>query len=287
MRMQRRPCGRNLPGCSAPSALPATTRGCLPWSSCSQQQQSKNCSACHTLLLPTGHCLPRCGSSSGNGRTWLWRVQPHSPITHFLLGVRSSDPPAAARHLWHGLAIARQRHSDWWAARLAHQLAVLATANQVAAVPPAEAAGLLAEADAAYRRCDTVLPWMWVGELKRRWQAGPCGRPSRCTPSGVRQAGTALCGSWAANATARAGPQCRHTTMLGWEDEPGSLPLRRLPWYPVLQAEMRWGGGMPALAATTSTYVSCRMFPRCLLAGLSPPPPELLLIASATRLPPG
>ena len=72
-----------------------------------------------------------------------------------------------------------------------------------------------------------------------------------------------------------------------WEDEPGSLPLRRLPGYPVLQAEMRWGGGMPALAATTSTYVSCRMFPRCLLAGLSPPPPELLLIASATRLPPG
>ena len=87
----------------------------------------------------------------------LERVQPDSPRTHEWLGVLStvlgSTGAKAARHFRRGLDIARQQQSDWWTARLVYRLVVLATTYQVAAVSPAEAAGLLAEADAACRRC--------------------------------------------------------------------------------------------------------------------------------------
>ena len=116
----------------------------------------------------------------------LERVQPHSPRTHFWLIVWSkvigrtdaSAAARAARHFRRRLAIARQQQSDWWVACLAYELAVLATSSQVAAVPPAEAAGLLTEADAAYRRCHTVLPWRWVAELKDAQLRGRAMRPA-------------------------------------------------------------------------------------------------------------
>ena len=116
----------------------------------------------------------------------LERVQPHSPRIHLWLGVRSEGIGSTAqaagaravRHFRRGLAIARQQQSDWWTAHLAYSLAVLATTNQVAVVPPAEVAGMLAEADAAYRRCQTVLPWLWVAELKQAQMRGRAMRPA-------------------------------------------------------------------------------------------------------------
>ena len=72
MRAQRRLCGRSWPGCSAPAALPARTRGCLPWRSCLHPQHSKNCGTCQTLLAHRSHCLTRCGSSSGSEAAWLY-----------------------------------------------------------------------------------------------------------------------------------------------------------------------------------------------------------------------
>ena len=116
----------------------------------------------------------------------LERVQADSPCTHDLLGdlsteVGSTDPSAgarAARHYRRGLDIARQQQSDWWTARFAYRLAGLATTHQLADIPPAEAAGLLAEADAAYRRCHTVLPWMWVAALKLNQRQGRAMRPA-------------------------------------------------------------------------------------------------------------
>ena len=113
----------------------------------------------------------------------LARVQPQSPRTHSWLALRSveigsTDPYDGARYLRRGLAIARQQQSDWWTSCLAYELAVLATTNQVAAVPPAEAAGLLTEADAAYRRCHTLLPWHWVAELKHDQMRGRAMRPA-------------------------------------------------------------------------------------------------------------
>ena len=116
----------------------------------------------------------------------LERVQPHGPRTHVWLALLSSegcstDPTAAARassHFRRELVIARQQQSDWWTARLAYRLAEFATANQVAAIPPAEAAALLAGADAAYRRCHTVLPWMWVAQLKQAQMVGRAIRPA-------------------------------------------------------------------------------------------------------------
>ena len=91
--------------------------------------------------------------------------------------IGSTDPLAAARHYQRGLAIAQKHENDWWTAS-AYELVVLATTNQVAAFPPAEAAGLLAEAVAAYRRCHTVLPWRWVTELKQAQLAGRAMRPA-------------------------------------------------------------------------------------------------------------
>ena len=112
----------------------------------------------------------------------LERLQPHSPRTHLWLGVGSVEIGSTgargiARHYRRGLAIARQQQSDWWTARLAYELAALAT-TQVADVPPAEVARLLAETDAAYRRCHTVLPWLWVAELKTSQVLGRAMRPA-------------------------------------------------------------------------------------------------------------
>ena len=93
----------------------------------------------------------------------------------------SADPTArarAARHCQRGLDIARQQQSNWWTACLVYELAALATANQVAVVPPAEVAGLLAEADGACRRCHTILPWHWVAELKQAQMRGRAMRPA-------------------------------------------------------------------------------------------------------------
>ena len=112
-------------------------------------------------------CLTHLAAANGSLPTEVWQLfgqwedlalesaatQPHHPFL-----ARCPELRPTRRCQTHGVAIARQRQSDWWTARLAHQLAVLATANQVAAVPPAEAAGLLAEADAAYRHCHAVLP---------------------------------------------------------------------------------------------------------------------------------
>ena len=136
------------------------------------------------------------GQRSGLAVRILERVQPHSLHTHCWPGHLtaagcSTDPSAGARaagHFQRGLVIARQQQSDWWTGLLATRLAVLATADQVAAVPPAEAAALLAEADAAYRlrydrsgsyrSCHTVLPWQWVTELKQVLVAGRASRPA-------------------------------------------------------------------------------------------------------------
>ena len=194
MRAQRWLCGRSLPGCSTPAALPATTGRCLPWSSCSRQQPSNNCniwmvSLCHSLLAPRGHCLTRRASFSGSGRTWLcasWRECSHEAPAPMIGSVSAAQRSAAQIHAgvpglpgtssadWplHGSS------RDWWTARLTHRLVVLATADQVAAIPPAEAARLLAEADAAYRRCHTVLPWLWVAQLKRGQMSGRAMRPA-------------------------------------------------------------------------------------------------------------
>ena len=113
-------------------------------------------------------------------------MHPQNSHTHTWLGflsadIGSTDPSACARtarHFQRGLAIARQQQRDWWTARLVHRRAVLATADQVAAVPPAEVAGQLAEADAAYRRCHTILPWQWVAELKRWQMSGRAMQPA-------------------------------------------------------------------------------------------------------------
>ena len=131
----------------------------------------------------------RCSSSASSGRTWLctsWSERSHTapaPISGSVSGVRflaaqiRSWGPGLPGTSGRGLAIARQQ-SDWWTAHLAYRLAVLATNDQVAAIPPAEAAGLLAEADAGYSRCHTVLPWRWVAELKRGQLAGRAMRPA-------------------------------------------------------------------------------------------------------------
>ena len=188
----------------------------------------------------------------------LERVQPHSPRTHVWLGVRSAevdstDPSAgatAARHFRHGLAIARQQQSDWWTARLAYKLAVFATTNQLAAVSPAEAAGLLAEADAAYRRCHTVLPWLWVAELRDEQVSGRAMQPAI---EAHTQRGAA---GWD-NALRQLGSQCysegssaveayRNATTCCAGCGRVSMALRCLPGYPVLQVgrRLRGGGGL-------------------------------------------
>ena len=151
----------------------------------------------------------------------LERVQPQSPRTHDFLALRTleidyadGDPSAnatAVRHLQRGLAIAQQQKSDWWTAFVAYQLVVLATTNQVPVVPPAEVAALLAEADAAYRRCHTILPWQWVSSLKHHQLRGRAMRPAiemhtqrgaACWDSALQQLGSQGCSEGRAAAQA-------------------------------------------------------------------------------------
>lgn len=74
--------------------------------------------------------------------------------------------PRPARSLQRGLELARALRDGYWVSRCANAAARHAAALGVAAVPPAEARKLMAEAAAAESACRKVLPEAWVKGLE-------------------------------------------------------------------------------------------------------------------------
>ena len=159
---------------------------------------------------------------------------------------------------------------------------MFATTNQVAAVSPAELARLLAEADAAYRRCHTVLPWIWVAELKPMQLQG---RAMRLAIEAQTQRGAAgwdsalrqLGSQGYSEGMAAVQAYGDGTTRCGGCGS-SSLATLRLQEYRVLQVGRRLRGGDGCDASAGE---------RCPVAcwPAQPSTPELLVIASATLLP--
>lgn len=113
------------------------------------------------------------------------RLRPNSPASHKALGdvVRadaegSADQQVALRHYQRALELARAQGSDCWTARLAYYLGSWAIDSQAACLPPAEAARLLDEANAAHARLKGVpLPGGWLNAQRQRRAAARALRP--------------------------------------------------------------------------------------------------------------